>query len=397
MCVENLVWVLLDYQISLNNNNTADDVAYLRNAGKLRKSGGSCTATVTFVLLNSGTTVVQQGLLNFDFGGTIEGTFNAAAGTTVRFFGGSFDYAIPPVLNGPGTYQFTSGNLALINNVIPNLQMIGGTVSLGVNFQGGTITNLAAPALSGNYTVSGTLNCSGGVAGSLTVANGGLVNWTGGNVSSNFLVLGGGTVNWSGGTVLSNLSVLGGATLNWSGGSLGVYGGPANSSLFVASNGVMNLSGSDLKWLIGGLTNAGTVTWSGSGYINVYNPGRVENLPGAVWEIQNDQRIVNNSASVSYFQNSGTLLKSGGTGTTSVEIPLTNSGLVSVQLGLLNFFSGGTIEGTFNAAGGTIVRFSGGSFDYAIPPVLNGPGTYQPRCYRRSEEHTSERTSLTHT
>ena len=185
------------------------------------------------------------------------------------------------MLNVPGTYQFTGGNLALLNNVIPNLQMVGGTVSLGLNFQGGTITNLTAPTLSGNYTVSGTLNCSGGVAGNLTVANGGLVNWTGGNISSNLAVQTGGLMNWSGGSVLGSLSVLGGAAMNWSGGN---NLGP----ITVASNGVLNITGGGVKFLRNVLTNAGTVPWSGAD-TSAYGARRVGNMAASAGDVPTDR------------------------------------------------------------------------------------------------------------
>ena len=62
---------------------------------------------------------------------------------------------IVAVLSGPGAIQFTGGSLALLNNVIPNLQITGGIVGLGTNFQGGSITNLtlSGATLSSDYSV----------------------------------------------------------------------------------------------------------------------------------------------------------------------------------------------------------------------------------------------------
>ena len=106
--------------------------------------------------------------------------------------------------------------------MIAGLQLLGGTFILGPNFQGGTITNLtlASSTLNGNYTVTGTFNCGAGVSGSLQVAGGALVNWSGGTISG---------------------------------------------ALNVASNVVLNLNGTSAVYLGGALTNAGTVNWTGGG------------------------------------------------------------------------------------------------------------------------------------
>ncbi len=76
------------------------------------------------------------------------------------------------------------------------------------------------------------------------------------------------------------------ATMNWSGGNL--FG-----ALTVASNAVLNISGGS-KTLYAALTNAGTVTVTSTGYLQeYYSPpnyyGAIYNLPGALFDIQNDQ------------------------------------------------------------------------------------------------------------
>src|SRR6266849_5468991 len=336
--IYNLAGALFDIQNDQGLACACYGYEFFSNAGTLRKSAGTGTTTISTPFYNSGLVTVQQGALNFSNGGTVEGTFNAAAGTTIGFSGGSFSYSTAPTLNGPGTIQFTGGSLTLLDDLIPNLQLVGGTLSLGTNFQGGTITNLTfGGTLSGNYTVSGTFNCGGGVAGSL--------------------------------------QVLSGATLNWSGGT-------AAGPVTIASNAVLSLSGSNNKFLLNVLTNAGTVTWTGSGNLYVYNDnsslrGAIYNLAGALFDIQNDQGLACACYGYEFFSNAGTLRKSAGTGTTTISTPFFNSGLVTVQQGALNFSNGGTVEGTFSAAGGTTISFSGGSFSYSTAPTLNGPGTIQ--------------------
>jgi len=57
------------------------------------------------------------------------------------------------------TINFSSGTITLT-------ALVNGTLSLGANFQGGTITNLTTGAtLSGNYQVSGTLTLGSGASG----------------------------------------------------------------------------------------------------------------------------------------------------------------------------------------------------------------------------------------
>ena len=113
---------------------------------------------------NTGTVEADKGTISFQGGGVIGGALNAAGGATVTFANGTFSGS-GAALSGPGTNEFTGNSLTLSNNVIPNLQLLGGAVILGPNFQGGTITNLtlAASTLSGNYTVTGTFNCGAGV------------------------------------------------------------------------------------------------------------------------------------------------------------------------------------------------------------------------------------------
>jgi len=95
----------------------------------------------------------------------------------------------------------TSARLRIIEEVTAaspesalNLTLAGGTVTLGPSFQGGTITNLNSPgsALSGNYTVTGTLNLGNGLSGSLHELPGATVSWTGGNISGSGVVVDGG-------------------------------------------------------------------------------------------------------------------------------------------------------------------------------------------------------------
>src|SRR6185503_8362506 len=154
-------------------------------------------------------------------GGMPGGIYTAQAGTVINFNNGAFSYQAGslPQLNGPGNIRFSGGTLTLIDNIIPNLTLAGGTLTLGPNFQGGTITNLTtASVLSGNYSVSGLLNLGDGINGNLQMLSGSTVNWSGGSLSSNSYVAAGAVLNWSSGSLVGPLTIAANGAMNLSGG-----------------------------------------------------------------------------------------------------------------------------------------------------------------------------------
>jgi hypothetical protein len=330
---------------------------FFDNAGTVSKGANTGATTFDLAFTNSGAVIATNGAISFNSGGDLDGTFTAATGASINFSGGTFSYLTPPTVTGPGVVQLNGGSLELVSNTIPNLQLAGGTVTLGTNFQGGTITNLTSGAtLNGNFTVSGRFNCGGGVSGSVLVA-------------------GGGTLNLTGGTISGNLTVAGGALANW---SAGTAGGPVS----IATNGVLNVVGGGSVSLYAPLTNAGTINWSNSADWYVYNnntasySGAIYNLSGALLNIQNDQGIYGEYADA-FFDNAGTVSKGANTGATTFDLAFTNSGAVIATNGAISFNSGGDLDGSFAAAAGASINFSGGTFSYLTPPTVTGPGVVQ--------------------
>jgi choice-of-anchor C domain-containing protein len=313
-----------------------DSYEFFNNQGTLEKTAGTGTTYISIVVTNTGTVEALAGALNFNSGGSIGGAYAASAGAAINFTGGTFT-ANAAAISGAGTVAQTGGTLTLLSNTIANLQLNGGTLVLASNFQGGVITNLtlAGGVLSGANTVTGALTCGGGFTGPLLVEPGATMNWT---------------------------------------------GGTASGSLTVASNGALNISGSGGKALQNALTNAGTVTWTGSGGITVENNfgsdlGAVWNLPGAVFDIATDQSInCYYCDSYEFFNNQGTLEKTAGTGTTYISIVVTNTGTVEALEGTLNFNSGGSIAGAYAASAGAAINFTGGTFA-ANAAAISGAGT----------------------
>ncbi len=252
--IQNLPGALFDLQSSatLANGFPGANGAYFQNAGTLRKLGDSGVTTFSLPFYNSGMVTDGQGTLAFTHGGVIQSAFSAATGATVNFASGDFADVTPPVVTGLGTVALTGGTLTLLNNIIPNLQLQGGIVTLAPTFQGGVITNLtmSGGTLLGNTVVNGVFNTGAGLPGSLAVQSGATVTWTGGSMQ-----------------------------------------GPVT----IASGGSFSIAGGAGKSLLGPMTNSGTVTWTGSGDLEVDNSsgagefGLIQNLPGGLWDVQTDQ------------------------------------------------------------------------------------------------------------
>ena len=123
--------------------------------------------------------------------------------------------------------------------------------------------------------------------------------------------------------------------MNWADGTLG-----AGATLTVAANGVLNLGGDGTLYLYGALTNAGTVNWTGTGNLEIYNgysyTGGINNLAGAVFNAQNDQSVTCACYGNEYFNNAGLLIKSPTLGTTLIDVPFYNSGTLDVESGVVS-------------------------------------------------------------
>ena len=90
----------------------------------------------------------------------------------------------PYYLDAAGVYEMTGGTITLETNLIPNLQLYGGAILTGTNFQGRDISNLVLNGVSiatsnlvtGNLTVYGSINAPLVVASNATLTWDGQVN-----------------------------------------------------------------------------------------------------------------------------------------------------------------------------------------------------------------------------
>src|SRR5947199_10166683 len=86
--------------------------ATINNTGSFQKSGGTGSTAIGPAFNNNGTLNVQSGTVSFYSGGDSHGTFNAAAGATLNFAGGTMTLESNSTLTAAGTVSFKIGRAA---------------------------------------------------------------------------------------------------------------------------------------------------------------------------------------------------------------------------------------------------------------------------------------------
>jgi len=332
---------------------------------------------------------VNQGLVQETGSGGL--FFNICNGSPIAFY------------NPAGaTYQITTDSAIFQNNC-------GGTLffqNQGLLWKsGGTNTTTISVPLN---NLGGTVKVDSGTLDLDTSLNGGNAYGNGAGTSSNatFIVAAGAALDladnsptWAGlmtgsgaGTVLMSnitLNASPSATLNFPANMLQCNGGELAGT--VTNLGMMKLVGTNYTVLLGhaSFVNQGLVQETGSGglYFNICNgsPITFSNLPGATFQFTTDSSLFqNNCGGTLFFQNRGLFWKSGGTNTTTISVPLINSGgSIEVDSGTLLLDT--TLNGG-NAAGNGSANYtqSGGSFTVQLGGtnagqsgqfVIHGPAT----------------------
>lgn len=185
-----------------------------------------------------------------------------------------------------------------------------------------------------------------------------------------------GTISLNGAIESENLS-LDGASLTGAGSVNGSFIWNTGTltpdiSFNVTPAGLLLLASSGNKTLNGTITNAGTVRWTGTGNLRV--TGAIHNLPGGLFEMQNNE-VLDFLSGTPVFVNEGTFRKSVGTGTTTCQIPFHNFGQVEVNAGTL-YFTGSFADhaGTLALGGGVMQTVH----PLALAGTLSGRGTLRP-------------------
>ena len=158
------------------------------NAGVVRKEIVAGTTTFQIFFDNTGTVQAKIGTINFSTGSNLGGIFQADSGAAINFNGGTYTLSSPPNFQGPGTVQFTGGNLTL--NAFTGTFTLNGIALVGQNTIAATgIINLNGTSLSagGSLTVASNavLNLQTAITFSGVLTNQGTVNWVAGNVTVN--------------------------------------------------------------------------------------------------------------------------------------------------------------------------------------------------------------------
>jgi hypothetical protein len=216
----------------------------------------------------------------------------------------------------------------------------------------------------GNYTV--TLDVHPTIASLTLGGNSGTQTLT--NVGYTLTLNGASTIKTNGVLGFGNGTLAGPGLLTVSGRSVWVAGdwtGP----VLIAPGGALDLIGNVDKMLSGGLTNQGTITWSGASHLSM-NSCYLQNLPGGLFEIHNNQWLAYYTGAP-VVNNSGTIRKSAGGGDTIIGVPLINSGTLEVQSGRIAYAG----NSQFNA--GTAFTGGGTNFLYNGTVSLNGSLTSQ--------------------
>ncbi len=278
------------------------------------------------ISFGSGATVTNNGLWDAQVDANL--TY-VGGGTTTFTNNGTFRKSA-----GGGITALTGGGFGFVNNGTLDAQT--GTLRLA----GGPMSFNAGSVFTGAGSIEVTT--SAGFNGSFTSGN---------------LVL-------AGGTQTGTAAVLNGSVA-WTAGTL-------EGGWTVASGQALNLSGASSKTLSGvgtQLTNNGSVTLqAGSSSLSMVNAS-VANT--GTWTFQGDMGLSYPGGGAATFNNSGTLRKTAGGGTSSIAgsgIVLVNSGTIDAQTGTLSLAAGSMTfnAGTVFTGAGTVQVASDASFNGAF-------------------------------
>ena len=214
---------------------------------------------------------------------------------------------------GDGVHWSDANNWS--SDVLP-----GAADDVTINFGSGTVQHDTGTDTVNSLTTTNKLLLSGG-----TLA----IN--GPSAINNGFTLSGGTLSGTGVVTCSG-------TLNWTSGTMSGTG-----TTTIASGAILNIDGGGgLRIDQRTLNNAGTVNLNDAYYLDFRYGSVFNNQAGALFDLKSDTYWYGNQDGEAVFNNAGTFRKSGGTGSTNLEMAFNNSGSVDVQSGTLSFSRGGT-------------------------------------------------------
>ena len=246
--------------------------------------------------------------------------------------------------SGAGTLEFDSGTYTVSGSVtVANVFFNNPTVAVNGPYNVATSTTLGGTV---TFNAASTLQSLGATV----TLNGGTTTFNSGEAVSIP------TFNFNNGFVAGsdNITIPGGGAFNWVGGIL------TNSGTFTVSAGATgSLTTSVAKnFLAGALVDAGTITQTSAAANFTFGGGTLTIPSGGVYDIQGDVGI-SVSGGTNQINNAGTIQKSAGTGTSTIHVPLNNTGVFQAKSGILSetgtiaqYASGSLTGGTWNALTG---------------------------------------------
>jgi hypothetical protein len=225
----------------------------------------------------------------------------------------------------------------------------------------------------GTYTVTLDANAEvasltlGGASGTQTLSNASRTLTLDGasTVSAN------GVYSQSNGTLAGAGALTVNGTVNW---SAGAFNGPG--SITITAPGTLNIATNSTKTLTRSITNAGTTTWTDSS-INSGQGAVFTNQNGGMLLIQGDDFWSFNlggATSQLVNQQGGVITKSITGGTTTLSLPFTNAGGVTLSTGILALSKGGSNTGTFSLATGTRLEIPADTYTLNAGTTFTGTG-----------------------
>jgi hypothetical protein len=316
---------------------------------EMRLDSGTLNNQGTIIQNNTGDFVIRAATLNNAVGGLYDLQTNSG------FIG--FGNTTSTVINS-GTLQKSGGGGASTLSINNGLSNAGGTI----NVTNGT---LVAWDTNGGMSTGGTFTVAGGAT--LEYANEGATNTFTGTYTGS----GAGTFLLDRGTLTVGA---GGATFNFpdgffqdKGGVLdGGSGGLTNAGFItVATDPAQNV------FLQGTLNNTATLAVTGAGAWSV-GSATINNQPTGLIDFQGDGTITTGNVFAGSLANSGTVRKSGGTGTSNITLfgGFSNTGTVEVDAGTLALSSAVTQVSGSTLTGGTWNVFANLSLAFPNPATL---------------------------
>jgi uncharacterized repeat protein (TIGR01451 family) len=309
------------------------------NSGIVTKSSGAGIQPFAFIFNNSNVVNAQSGTLSLDNGGTSTGMFNVPAGGTLRFGAGTHSLTAPASIAGPGSVTNSGATT---------------TVAGTYDISGGTLVTAGTLTLSGAVPNIGPITLQGGAlalnsASAITTAP---LSMSGGVLTGSSVLTATGTSTWTAGTI------------------------EGSGTLVIPSGSTLSLTGASNRFLRQRIiNNAGTISSSlSSGIVYLENGAVLNNQTGANFELLADGPWFYNTGALSTFNNSGVVMKSGGTGNQPFAFVFNNSNVVNAGSGTLSLDGGGTSSGTFNVAAGGTLRFGAGTHSLTAGSIT-GPGS----------------------